>query len=63
MIDSIAQANFLDQVVREVHNLVVTFTDKRWHQDVFQDGALREQVMLLEDEANPPIAEIRKLRL
>src|ERR1039458_2276247 len=63
MIEAIAQADLCQQVARTVDVAVAIPRNQRRHQHIFEHGALRQQAVVLKDEADCPIAERRQLFL
>src|SRR5688572_15395789 len=60
MIDAVAQADLLNERLR-VRAGVFPATHKRRNQDILQNGALGQQAVILENEADFGITEIREL--
>src|ERR1039458_4001411 len=57
MIEAIAQAHLHEQAARAIDVAVAIPRNQRRHQHIFEHGALRQQAMILKDEADGLIAE------
>src|SRR5579862_7829879 len=61
MVKAIAQAHEIDQLAGATGVVGVPRPNERRNQDVLEERALRQQAMILEDEADRPVTERREL--
>jgi hypothetical protein len=66
VLDAVAKPDLLDQLTRQRRpiaplRLLGAAGDERRHQDVLDDRALRQQAVILKDEADLLVAEVRQL--
>src|SRR5262245_58906067 len=58
MIEPPGQADVFEQCACEVTSAVGLTSHERWHEDVFEHRALRQQAVILKDESDLGIPEI-----
>jgi hypothetical protein len=56
--DPLAEADLVQEAERmALHSLIIIPGDQAWDEYIFQDGALRQQMVVLEHKTHFPIAE------